>query len=92
MSISLILPIDGASFLNLLLLDGAVDTLCQIMGSHYTYLNEKKENIKELIRLEEERFLATISAGLELFNAELANTKDVFSGEVAFKLYDKCLL
>lgn len=65
-----------------------VDTLCQIMGSHYTYLNEKKENIKELICLEEERFLATISAGLELFNAELANTKDVFSGEVAFKLYD----
>ena len=65
-----------------------VDTLCQIMGSHYAYLNEKKENIKELIRLEEERFLATISAGLELFNAELANTKDVFSGEVAFKLYD----
>ena len=65
-----------------------VDTLCQIMGSHYTYLNEKKENINELIRLEEERFLATIWAGLELFNAELANTKDVFSGEVAFKLYD----
>ena len=65
-----------------------VDTLCEIMGSHYTYLNEKKENIKELICLEEERFLATIWAGLELFNAELANTKDVFSGEVAFKLYD----
>lgn len=65
-----------------------VDTLCEIMGSHYAYLNEKKENVKELIRLEEERFLATISAGLELFNAELANTKDVFSGEVAFKLYD----
>ncbi|MCI7014651.1 MAG: alanine--tRNA ligase [Campylobacter sp.] len=65
-----------------------VDTLCEIMGSHYAYLNEKKENIKELIRIEEERFLATISAGLELFNAELANTKDVFSGEVAFKLYD----
>ena len=65
-----------------------VDTLCEIMGSHYAYLNEKKENIKELIRLEEERFLATIWAGLELFNAELANTKDVFSGGVAFKLYD----
>ena len=65
-----------------------VDTLCEIMGSHYAYLNEKKENSKELICLEEERFLATIWAGLELFNAELANTKDVFSGEVAFKLYD----
>lgn len=65
-----------------------VDTLCEIMGSHYAYLNEKKENIKELIHIEEERFLATIWAGLELFNAELANTKDVFSGEVAFKLYD----
>lgn len=65
-----------------------VDIVCQIMGKHYTYLNEKKEYIKELIKLEEERFFATISQGIELFNKELANTKDTFSGEVAFKLYD----
>lgn len=65
-----------------------VDVLCEVMGGHYSYLNEKKENIKELIKLEEERFFATISAGLNLFNDELEKTKDIFSGEVAFKLYD----
>lgn len=65
-----------------------VDVLCEIVGYHYEYLNEKKAYIKELIKIEEERFLSTITAGLELFNAELKNTKDIFSGDVAFKLYD----
>ncbi len=65
-----------------------VDVLCEQMGGHYGYLNEKKESIKEQIKLEEERFFATIEAGLALFNEELKHTKDVFSGEVAFKLYD----
>ena len=65
-----------------------VDILCSVMGGHYAYLNEKKENVKELIKLEEERFFATISAGLNLFNDELEKTKEIFSGEVAFKLYD----
>lgn len=65
-----------------------VDVLCKIMGHHYEYLNEKKAYIKELIKIEEERFSSTITAGLELFNAELKNTKDIFSGDVAFKLYD----
>ena len=65
-----------------------VDKVVELMGGHYEYLNEKKEYVKELIKLEEERFLATIAAGLDLFNQELAKTKDIFSGEVAFKLYD----
>ena len=65
-----------------------VDNVCELMGHHYSYLLEKKETVKEIIKLEEERFLSTISAGLELFKAQLANTKDVFSGEIAFKLYD----
>ncbi|MDL0089660.1 alanine--tRNA ligase [Campylobacter gastrosuis] len=65
-----------------------VDKVCELMGGHYTYLNEKKESVKEQIRLEEERFLATIASGLELFNAELAKTDEIFSGDVAFKLYD----
>lgn len=65
-----------------------VDVLCELMGGHYAYLNEKKEAIKEQIKLEEERFLSTIEKGIELFNEELAKTKSVFSGEVAFKLYD----
>lgn len=65
-----------------------VDKVVELMGEHYEYLKEKKEYVKELIRIEEERFLATISAGLDLFNEELKKTKDIFSGEVAFKLYD----
>jgi alanyl-tRNA synthetase len=65
-----------------------VDTLNSIMGSQYPYLVEKAENIKEIIRLEEQRFFKTIASGLELFSKELSITKDVFSGEVAFKLYD----
>ena len=65
-----------------------VDKVCELMGGHYAYLNEKKETVKEQIRLEEERFLATIASGLELFESELARTKDIFSGEAAFKLYD----
>ncbi|CZE47011.1 alanine--tRNA ligase [Campylobacter geochelonis] len=65
-----------------------VDKVCELMGGHYTYLNEKKQAVKELIKMEEERFFVTIVAGLELFNAELKNTKNIFSGEVAFKLYD----
>lgn len=65
-----------------------LDTLNTLMGNHYPYLVEKKEVIAEQIRLEEERFLTTIASGLELFEEELKNTKEIFSGDVAFKLYD----
>lgn len=65
-----------------------VDIVCDLMGGHYTYLNEKKDFIKEQICLEEERFLSTIENGIEIFNEELKNAKEIFSGEVAFKLYD----
>ena len=65
-----------------------VDTLCEMMGESYPELNEKKAFIQEQVLLEEDRFFKTISSGMELFNAELSNTKDIFSGEVAFNLYD----
>jgi len=66
-----------------------VDTLAEQMRDVYPYLDEKKESIKEVIKLEEERFFETIDKGMELFEEELKRTKtDTFSGEVAFKLYD----
>ncbi|HIP59498.1 MAG TPA: alanine--tRNA ligase, partial [Campylobacterales bacterium] len=65
-----------------------VDTLTSLMSEQYPYLSDKKENVKELIRLEEERFLKTIASGLALFEQELEKTEEIFSGEVAFKLYD----
>ena len=65
-----------------------VDDLVALMGGHYTYLQTKSEAIKTSMKLEEERFFDTIEAGIKLFNQELEHTKDVFSGAVAFKLYD----
>lgn len=65
-----------------------VEPLCVLMGGHYGYLNEKKAAVKEQIALEEERFLSTIENGIEIFNAELNRTDRLFSGDVAFKLYD----
>ncbi len=65
-----------------------VDTLVSIMGEHYVELKENSNYIKEQFTLEEERFFKTIEAGITLFNEELENTKNIFSGSVAFKLYD----
>ncbi len=65
-----------------------VDTVISIMGKEYDYLAQKAEAVKEQIELEEARFFKTIASGIELFNEELKNTKETFSGEVAFKLYD----
>ena len=65
-----------------------VDSLLESFAGHYNEIIEKRSYIIEQIKLEEERFFHTIASGMELFNAELANTKEIFSGDVAFKLYD----
>ena len=65
-----------------------LDTLISILGGHYTELVENQNFVKEQLTLEEDRFFKTIDLGMSLFNDELANTKDIFSGEIAFKLYD----
>ncbi|MFA6684218.1 MAG: alanine--tRNA ligase-related protein, partial [Arcobacteraceae bacterium] len=49
---------------------------------------EKREFVKEQITYEEERFFKTIASGMGIYEEELKNSKDIFSGEVAFKLYD----
>ncbi len=65
-----------------------VDTLAEQMKDAYDYLPKQAPAVKEAMKQEEERFFATIEAGIKLFEEELAKTGDVFSGEVAFKLYD----
>ena len=64
------------------------DTLVNILGSHYTDLKSQADYIKEQLTLEEERFFKTIDLGMNIFNDELSKTKGVFSGAIAFKLYD----
>jgi len=65
-----------------------VDTLVSVMGEQYDYLPKRAESIKTSMKMEEERFFDTIEAGIKLFNEELEHTKEIFNGEVAFKLYD----
>jgi len=65
-----------------------VDTLVGLMGEHYPYLIDKSITIKSAMKLEEERFFDTIDAGIKLFKEELKHSKDIFNGEIAFKLYD----
>ncbi|MEN8303724.1 MAG: alanine--tRNA ligase, partial [Campylobacterota bacterium] len=65
-----------------------VDRVVSIMGGEYEYLVAKVDVVKEQIELEEARFFKTIESGIALFDEELKNTKETFSGEVAFKLYD----
>ncbi|TQV62429.1 MAG: alanine--tRNA ligase [Sulfurovum sp.] len=65
-----------------------LDSLIEVMGESYDYLVIKSESIKSAMSQEEERFFSTIESGIKLFNDELAQTKEIFKGEVAFKLYD----
>ena len=70
--------------------------LCQVViGENigaYPELGEKKDYILKVISMEEERFDATIDAGLsilsELIKDTVAKGSDTLSGEEVFKLYD----
>ncbi len=70
--------------------------LCEVVigenASAYPELIDKKEYILKVISIEEERFNATIDAGLNILtniiNDSLRANKLTISGEDAFKLYD----
>ena len=66
-----------------------VDALADEMGSTYPDLNEKKDYIKRIILMEEERFASTLVQGMNLLQKEFDRSNDeTISGEFAFKLYD----
>ncbi|MBC7697738.1 MAG: alanine--tRNA ligase [Bacteroidia bacterium] len=65
-----------------------VDELVTLMGTAYSELVKNRERIKEVLRQEEDRFFETIENGMAILETELANTKDIFNGETAFKLHD----
>lgn len=58
----------------------------------YPELEEKKEYIKKVIKLEEERFRETIDSGMDILKQYIedleTNNEKTLSGEKAFKLYD----
>lgn len=73
-------------------LAGAVDVVAEIYSGVYDELTNRKDYIKKVITLEEERFATTLNQGMELLNAKIeslkAENKTVLDGEVGFKLYD----
>ena len=70
----------------------AVDVVAEIYEGVYDDLIKRKDYIKKVISLEEERFDKTLTQGMELLNVEIENlkakNKTVLSGEIGFKLYD----
>ena len=64
-----------------------VEPLAREMGDIYPEIKNPK--IAEVIRAEEERFLQTLSNGMQILDEAVAHCKDgVFPGDVAFKLHD----
>ena len=68
------------------------DTVINESVSGYPELAEKRDYIKKIIKIEEERFDATIDNGLVVLNGYIKDAKagnaDQLSGEQTFKLHD----
>ena len=67
-----------------------VPTLVREMGDAYPELVRAQQLITETLKLEETKFKRTLDNGLKLLGESSASLKKgaVFSGDVAFKLYD----
>ena len=69
-----------------------VDVVAKENLSEYPELTEKADYIKKIVKIEEDRFAATIDAGLSILSnltrKALAEGKTEISGEEVFKLYD----
>lgn len=69
-----------------------VPLVVELMGDYYPEIKEQQKYIQKVILSEEERFMSTISDGLEMVTKiveemKLKGTK-IFDGEQAFILYD----
>ncbi|MDD5299982.1 MAG: alanine--tRNA ligase [Gallionella sp.] len=69
-----------------------VPDLVAEMGTAYPELAAEQVRVKGILKLEEERFFATIEHGMAILEADLAGMSQqgskVFNGETAFKLHD----
>ena len=66
-----------------------VETLVAQMGEAFGELKAQQQLITQVIREEEQSFLATLEQGLKLLDKVIAETKEkTISGDKAFELYD----
>jgi len=75
-----------------LFLTGIVDVVGTLFAEPYPYIAEKKDYIKKVIALEEQRFHNTLAQGTDLLNGHIQELKkagrEILDGETAFQLYD----
>ena len=68
------------------------DTVIRESENAYPQLAEKRDYIKRVIKIEEERFSETIDSGLSILEGKIAelekNGEKLLGGEDAFRLYD----
>jgi len=68
------------------------DVVVREMGGAYPELHEAAQHTQNLIKMEEERFLETLTTGMTLLDNEITGLKKAnkisLPGETAFKLYD----
>lgn len=66
-----------------------VDVVAENMSHFYPYLLNTKDNVKDIIKIEEEKFLHTLESGENRLLDYIKNSTDKeVSGEIAFLLYD----
>jgi alanyl-tRNA synthetase len=69
-----------------------VDALIGVMGESYPELNDSPERIRQILRIEEERFANTLKHGLSVLEDVIAGVKkdggSVIPGAELFRLYD----
>jgi len=64
-----------------------VDVLARTMGDVFPEIRAKQQQVKDVLKLEEESFNKTLDKGIVLFNEEVAH--GVISAPFAFRLYDE---
>lgn len=69
-----------------------VGKVIELWKEIYPELVDREEYIKKVIRIEEEKFQATIDQGMEMLEKQIAEMRakgqSVLDGEIAFKFYD----
>ncbi len=70
----------------------AASLVVDTMASAYPELDERHEYIRQIVRLEEQKFQETLTQGMEILDGYIEKMSrqgdEVLPGELAFKLYD----
>ena len=70
----------------------AASLVVEIMGSAYPELHQRHDYIRQIVKLEEQKFQETLAQGMEILDGYVENMRDkdekILPGELAFKLYD----